>query len=288
MKRPQSQTDIQADNGHIFSLPATVVRVYTFGQAATYGDMIMHRCFIDNDRWAQTPLTPSADEAHHILHVLRARDGERIRIFNGVGQEADAILRCALDGTPPVLEIQDRRSAPQRTFEIILVQAILKGNRMELLIEKATELGVGRIVPVTTSRVIPRLDAAQGRQKRERWERIAVSAAKQCGTPWLPVIEAPVSLEDAMRNTAGPLLLASLGNNTRPLAEVIDALRAGAPPAVTVIIGPEGDLTPEEQEGLLAAGALPVSLGSLTLRAETAAIYAVSALACMLRADHAG
>jgi len=242
----------------------------------------MHRCFIDNDRWAQTPLTPSAEESHHILHVLRARDGERIRIFNGAGQEADAILRCAADGTTPVLEIQDMRSAPQRSFEIILLQAILKGNRMELLIEKATELGVGRIVPVTTSRVIPRFDAAQGRQKRERWERIAISAAKQCGTPWLPIIDAPVTLQEAMRYTRGPVLLASLGDGTRPLSSVIDELRTAPPPAVTVVIGPEGDLTPEEIRGLLTAGALPVSLGNLTLRAETAAIYAASALACML------
>ena len=242
----------------------------------------MHRCFIDNDRWAQTPLTPSAEEAHHILHVLRAGDGERIRLFNGAGQEADAILRCAPDGTTPVLEVQDMRTAPHRTFDIILLQAILKGNRMELLIEKATELGVGRIVPVTTSRVIPRLDAAQGRQKRERWERIAVSAAKQCGTPWLPVIDAPLTLQDAMRSTSGLVLLASLGDGTRPLSAVIDELRAAPPPSVTVVIGPEGDLTPDEIRGLLAAGAIPVSLGSLTLRAETAAIYSVSALACML------
>jgi 16S rRNA (uracil1498-N3)-methyltransferase len=245
----------------------------------------MHRCFIVNERWAITPLIPSAEEAHHILHVLRARDGERIRIFNGEGREADAILHCTADGALPALEIENMRSAPQRVFEIILLQAILKGNRMELLIEKATELGVGRIVPVTTSRVIPRFDAAQGRQKRERWERIAVSAAKQCGTPWLPVIEPPVSLQDAMRKTAGPLLLASLADNTSPLAAVIDELRTDTPSAVTVIIGPEGDLTADETQGLIAAGARPVSLGKLTLRAETAAIYAVSALACMLRTD---
>lgn len=242
----------------------------------------MHRCFIANDRWTHPPLTPSAAEAHHILHVLRARDGERLRLFNGAGQEADAILRLSPDGASPVLEIQDRRSAPQRAFEIVLLQAILKGNRMELLIEKATELGVGRIVPVTTSRVIPRFDAAQARQKRERWERIAVSAAKQCGTPWLPVINTPTMLQNAMRDTSGPVLLASLGADTRPLAAVIDELRAAPPPSVTVVIGPEGDLTPDEIRQLLTAGALPVSLGSLTLRAETAAIYAVSALACML------
>lgn len=242
----------------------------------------MHRCFIDNDRWVQAPLIPSADEAHHILHVLRARDGERIRIFNGAGQEADAFLRCAGQGTAPVLEIQDMRTAPPRAFDIILLQAILKGNRMELLIEKATELGVGRIVPLTTSRVIPRLDAAQGRQKRERWERIAVCAAKQCGTPWLPVIDAPVTLQAAMRNTCGPVLLASLGDGTRPLSAVIDELRAAPPPTVTVIIGPEGDLAPDEIRDLRTAGALPVSLGQLTLRAETAAIYAISSLACML------
>lgn len=248
----------------------------------------MHRCYIETDRWTQVPLTPSAEEAHHILHVLRAHDGDRIRIFNGNGQEADAILKQTNDDESLVLDVLARQAAPQRALAITLLQAVLKGNRMELLIEKATELGVSRIVPVMTQRVIPRYNATQGRQKRERWERIAVSAAKQCGTPWLPAISPPTPLETALADTRGPVLLGSLGDGTRPLGAVIQELTAASPSAVTVIIGPEGDLTPEETRQICDGGALPVSLGDLTLRAETAAIYTVSALACMLHGnDHA-
>jgi 16S rRNA (uracil1498-N3)-methyltransferase len=246
----------------------------------------MHRCYIENGRWDGNRIIPSPEEAHHIRHVLRAKDGESVRVFNGAGREAVAVLRAG-PGEPLRLEVQDAAlAAMDRGMDLVLVQAVLKGTRMDLLIEKATELGVSRIVPVLTQRTIPRLDEAQALQKKARWERIAVSAAKQCGTRWLPVIETPLALEPALQKViAGgePLLLASLVENTRPLAAVIDEWRAVPPPSIAVVIGPEGDLTPEETARLLAAGAIPVSLGNLTLRAETAAFFAISALACMLR-----
>ena len=246
----------------------------------------MHRCYIETGRWDGNRIIPSTEEAHHIRHVLRARDGESVRIFDGAGREAVAVLHAG-PGEPLRLEVQDAAlAAMNRGMDIVLVQAVLKGTRMDLLIEKATELGVSRIVPVLTQRTIPRLDGEQALQKKARWERIAVSAAKQCGTRWLPVIETPLALEAALLKAAtggGPLLLASLAGNTRPLAAVIDEWRAAPPPSIGIIIGPEGDLTPEETARLLAAGAIPVSLGNLTLRAETAAFFAISALACMLR-----
>jgi 16S rRNA (uracil1498-N3)-methyltransferase len=245
----------------------------------------MHRCYIENGRWDGNRIIPSAEEAHHIRHVLRAKDGESVRVFNGAGREAVAVLRAG-PGEPLRLEVQDALAAMERGMDIVLVQAVLKGTRMDLLIEKATELGVSRIVPVLTQRTIPRLDEAQALQKKARWERIAVSAAKQCGTRWLPVIETPLALDPALQKSiagSGPLLLASLAGNTRPLAAVIEEWRAAPPPSIAVVIGPEGDLTPEETARLLAAGAIPVSLGNLTLRAETAAFFAISALACMLR-----
>lgn len=261
------------------------------GGGTTVKGLAMHRCYIEKESWSGNCIIPSADEEHHLLHVLRARDGESVRVFNGAGREAVALVRAA-PGEPVRLEVQDALAVPERGMDIVLVQAVLKGSRMDLLIEKATELGVSRIIPVMTQRVIPRLDAAQGRQKKERWERIAVSAAKQCGTRWLPVIEAPCPLEEAMRDVSaggGPVLLGALEGNTRPLSAVIDQLRDSPPSSVAVVIGPEGDLAPEETRRLLEAGAVPVSLGSLTLRAETAAIFAVSALACMLgRHGHRG
>lgn len=244
----------------------------------------MHRCFIENERWHTNTVIPSPEETHHLVHVLRVRDGESIRIFNGCGKEADAVLHGD-DDAGIRLEIRKTFAGADRPFELVLIQAVLKGNRMDLLIEKATELGVSRILPVITQRVIPRFDTAPGRQKQDRWERIAISAAKQCGTPWLPIIEAPLSLDIALQSVAsgGPVLLAALEGQPRPLAAVIDEMRIVSPSSISVIIGPEGDLTPEENRRTIDTGAIPVSLGRLTLRAETAAIYAVSALTCMLR-----
>lgn len=241
----------------------------------------MHRCFIEKERWDNKTIVPSTEEAHHIRHVLRAKDGEPIAVFNGTGNEARTILQSN-EVHPTQLDVQQVLTAPGRTFEITLIQAILKGNRMDFLIEKATELGVTRIVPVMTSRVISRLDAAQGRQKRDRWERIAISAAKQCGTRWLPIIETVTSLEEAMQagSAADAVLLASLTEQTRPLGTLMDDMRSNAPKSIAIIIGPEGDLSPDETQCALRKGAIPISLGDLTLRAETAAIYAISALAC--------
>jgi 16S rRNA (uracil1498-N3)-methyltransferase len=241
----------------------------------------MHRCFIDNDRWGTDPLRPSESESHHILHVLRVRDGDSIQLFNGRGEEAVARV-CRHDDDSVLLERLDSQFTPKRRLNLTLIQAVLKGNRMEMLVEKATELGVSRIIPVTTTRSIPRFDHAKATSKRERWERIAVSAAKQCGTPWLPSIATPTTIDAALKQQTGPVLLASLEAQTRPLEAVISQLRAHIPSELSVVIGPEGDLTPDETTLLLTSGALPVSLGHLTLRAETAAIYAISALSCML------
>ncbi|HAS82851.1 MAG TPA: hypothetical protein DCS43_09330 [Verrucomicrobia bacterium] len=242
----------------------------------------MHRCFIEKQHWSGSCATPSPAEAHHICHVLRARDGESVRLFDGTGTEATALLHIA-EGSVR-LEIQALNPPSERGLDIVLIQAILKGNRMDWLIEKATELGVSRIVPVITKRVIPRGSDDGGSQKQERWQRIAVSAAKQCGTPWLPVIDPPTALESAIHAavSGGPVLVGALAGNPRSLAAEIDRWRPQAVGRIAIVIGPEGDLTPEETDALLEAGCIPVSFGTLVLRAETAALFAISALGCML------
>ncbi len=241
----------------------------------------MHRCFIEQERWEPHAMVPSPEEEHHIRHVLRAKDGEAVAVFDGSGAEVRARIRSA-PGLPFLLEIEQRLPVVKRGFEITLIQAVLKGGRMDLLMEKATELGVARIIPVMTARVISRVDDREARHKTERWRRIAVSAAKQCGTRWLPVIEAPLPLDQAVHalSASGTALLASLAEGTLPLGAVLNVMRRRPPDAVSVFTGPEGDFTPDETSMMRRAGAVPVSLGGLTLRAETAAIYVVSVLAC--------
>ena len=240
----------------------------------------MHRCFIEPERWREQLIEPSADEAHHLRHVLRVGDGDVVTVFDGAGLEAHAMVRCDSDGGLLLAVQGPTTHAAKRPFDLVLIQAVPKGSRMDLIVEKATELGVARLIPVVTDRVIVRLDAAQALKRVVRWERVAKSAAKQCGTPWLPRIDAVQSFSGALQQLSefDAVLLGSLAEGVQPFHVALPAVRAKSPKTVAVIIGPEGDLTPEELASALKAGSIPVSFGGLTLRAETAAIYALSVL----------
>ena len=243
----------------------------------------MHRCYIEPERWQVDVIEPSADEAHHLRHVLRAEDGDAVAVFDGEGLEARAIVRCQ-PGGQLLLDVQSTAEAAQRPFELILIQAIPKGSRMDTIVEKGTELGMGRLVPVMTDRTITRLDEAKGRKRCERWGRIAHSAAKQCGVCWIPEIAPVQSLKAALaaRPEGDVLLVGDLIGEPRPMAAVVDELVAAPPISVSLLIGPEGDLTPAEMEAAYAAGAIGVNMGPLVLRTDTAALFGLSVLASRL------
>lgn len=239
----------------------------------------MHRCFIEPERWHASQIEPSPEEARHLRQVLRAEVGDAVTVFDGAGLEAQATVKLNAAGEL-VLAVAQTREAARRPFDLVLIQAIPKGSHMDLIVEKATELGVSRIIPVISDRVIVRLDSVQARKRGMRWERVVKSAAKQCGTPWLPQVDAVQSFAavvDAL-SEFDAVLLGSLAEGVEPLANAIQTLHAQSPKTIAVMIGPEGDLTPDESAAALAAGATPVSFGGLTLRAETAAFYALSVL----------
>lgn len=237
----------------------------------------MHRCHIAPPAWSALPLVPDDEEAHHLLHVLRARQGDEVIAFDGLGRRATCRVR--LQGGDVSLEpIPGTEQRRTWSLSVTLYQSVLKGPRMDLLVEKATELGAGTIVPVMTDRSIVRLTPEQSVERRQRWQRIAIGAAKQCGTDWVPAVAPVVRVADlAPRLRAGGLcLLGSLAPAVRPVADVLAEARAAGVSAVSWIIGPEGDLTDAEHAACLAAGALPVTLGLRVLRAETAALHALS------------
>ena len=239
----------------------------------------MHRCFIDPERWEAGCIRPSASETHHLQHVLRAEDGDAVMVFDGVGHQARASV--CIEGNELVLAVAAIAKVEKRACNLSLIQAIPKGARMDLIVEKATELGVARITPVITDRGVVRLDTKQACKRAERWNRIALSASKQCGTPWIPQIDKAQSYRNALRGLSGvdAVLIGSLSEGVRPLYEIVELLRPNAPRSIAVIIGPEGDLTSAETAAAVEVGALPVSFGGLTLRVETAALYAASVLA---------
>ncbi len=239
----------------------------------------MHRCFIESKRWNKEQIVPSQSEAHHLLHVMRADEGDRVEVFNGDGLEAEAVVRYDV-GNQLVLDVQISKKEALRPFDLTLIQAIPKGSRSDLIIEKATEMGISRIIPVISERTIVRLKDKQAEKRVERWTRVAKSAAKQCGTKWLPQIDDICSYDTALAKLSDfdAVLLGSLVDGVKPLRTIIQELQMRAPKSIAIIIGPEGDLTSSEIDESLNAGAIPVSFGSLVLRAETAALYALSVL----------
>ena len=177
---------------------------------------------------------------------------------------------------------------------MILAQSIIKGKAMDLVVQKATELGVSRIAPILTERTVARPDAREFGAKREKWRDVAIEACKQCGAVWLPEIDEPTALEDALSlcGKAGRLsLAAALEGDAVEIAAGFEAYgrkESRPPESVAIWIGPEGDFTAGELRALKKAGAVPVTLGGLTLRSETAALCALSIAGAALRAVNAG
>jgi len=214
-----------------------------------------------------------ADEAHHCRHVLRLRDGDTVNIFDGRGHEAQCAI-AKITNQAVQLNVLTQTSTPALRCRITLAQAVPKKS-MDLIVQKATELGVTAIVPVLSERTIVRID--EDAAKLDRWREIALESCKQCGNNWLPVIEPPRKATEFFAN-AGKFdlkLIASLQPGAQPLKQI---LPAQMPASVLVLIGPEGDFTPAEISEARNAGCLPLSLGPLILRAETAAIYTLSIL----------
>jgi len=221
----------------------------------------------------------SEEEAHHCAEVMRCKTGDRIIVFNGEGVEVEAeilsISRKEAALKPLLVSETERPPA-----EITLGQAIPKGKNMDLIIQKATELGVSVIIPLLSERTVVQLDAKDLEKKRAKWQRVAIEACKQCGQNWLPSVMTPVPIEAFTRKTSTAFrIVAAISPEAQPLQSILrdwDEENSERPRAVTLMIGPEGDFTPAEISTARSAGFAPLSLGPIILRSETAAIYAVS------------
>jgi len=242
----------------------------------------MHRFYVPPEDCTGTALRLEGREAHHALHVLRLQRGEVVAVLDGVGHE----LVCeAQAGRRDQLEllVRKKKFIPRPSFEITLLQALPKGKIIETIIQKAVELGAHRIVPLLTEHVVAQYDAEDAKRKQEKWRQVAIEAIKQCGAPWLPEIEAPAPLAAVLARTE-PFDLALVGSlqterrHPRQCFLEYHMEHGRWPQSVAVWIGPEGDFTREELKAIAAGGALPVTLGSLTLRVETAAVYCLSIL----------
>jgi len=215
------------------------------------------------------------DRARYLGRALRLRVNDEIIVFNGEGPEWTASI-IAMTKSTATLRIGDSYEAGMESpLKIHLVQGVSRGERMDYVVQKATELGVKRVTPVLTEYGVVKLDEKRAAKRREHWEHIAVSACEQCGRTRLPLIDSPLPLKDWFGSKPG-----DVG------AELI--LKPGAPASlaeveapttkVCLLIGPEGGFSETEYEDAAIAGFDAASLGPRILRTETAAVAALSAL----------
>lgn len=243
----------------------------------------MHRFYIPSEKWNLDHLELGADEAHHCLNVLRMKPGERAVVFNGKGVEATVEIGEGTKNGVPLKALHHAKS-PALACEVTLGQAIPKGKNMDLIVQKATELGVAAIAPLLSERTVIQCDGDDAAKKQQKWQEVVIEAAKQCGQNWLPKVHAPKSPKDffADGQRFDLMLIASLQADAVHLKSVL-ADFAGTtgkrPKSVLILIGPEGDFTPAEIALAKSSGARPITLGPIVLRTETAALYSLSVLA---------
>jgi 16S rRNA (uracil1498-N3)-methyltransferase len=238
--------------------------------------MRLTRVYVDNDFHSGSIVELPRDTASHLAKVLRARSGDELILFNGKGSEFSAVIDAVRGGKVAVAVGSERAVDRESPLQITLIQCVARGERMDFVIQKATELGVARIVPVLSQRSVVRLDAGQAASKALHWQAVAVSACEQCGRNRLPQIETAQPLLNYLGalQHSGPdairLVLEPDEATRDPMA--VSSTTVGA---VSFAIGPEGGFAPDELEAFELSGFTRVGLGPRVLRTETAAIAAL-------------
>ena len=215
-------------------------------------------------------ITLPAELLRHLRTVLRLLDGEEIQLFDGRGQLAKANLQS---GTSAQIVEICHATSPQLTLS--LIQGVTKGEKLELILQKGTELGVGTFVLTQMERSVGRIKSERQEKRLQRWQKIVQEAARQCGQPWLPQLDLRSSLAAAVSGNAAEVKLMLWEESAQPLAAL---LPAQAPKSISVIVGPEGGISAREAEVAQSAGYQSVRLGPRILRTETVGLAIMSIL----------
>lgn len=230
-------------------------------------------------------ITVTGDDAHHIARSLRMAEGESVTVCDGEGKDYTCELVRIRDDASQCRILDVCRSVSEPPYRVTLYQALVKGERMDVAVQKSVEFGVCSVVPFESSRCIVKSRDGAGANKLTRLRRIAAEAAKQSGRGIIPAVAEPQPFPEMLRAAAGadlPLFCYE-DEHTRMLGTLLKEFAAkngGAErlPTVSLVIGPEGGFSPAEAEAAAAAGLIPVSLGHRILRTESAAPFVLAAL----------
>ena len=237
--------------------------------------MARTRLYIDANIGPGAAHEVDADRARYLTRVLRLRSGDTINVFDGAGNEYLATLTRIAKNSATISVGKPVETSVESNLRVHLVQGVSRGERMDFVVQKATELGVKRITPVLTEYGVVKLDDARAAKRRDHWQKVAASACEQCGRVRLPLVDTPVSLKNwfgAPPEQVDTQLILKPDADT-PLCGI------GAPATkICLLIGPEGGFSDDEYDDATIAGFEAVSLGPRILRTETAATAALAIL----------
>jgi 16S rRNA (uracil1498-N3)-methyltransferase len=238
----------------------------------------MHRFYLAPENWNPDALVLTGHEAHHCRNVLRLEAGDKVVLFDGRGRELTAEI-ASVDASKIRLRKLHEAKTPPLGCQITLGQAIPKGKNMDLIVQKAVEIGAAEIAPIISDRTVVRLDEESAASKQSKWQTVAIEAAKQCGQNWLPAVHVPQTMSQFFQHSRrfDLQLIGSLQSDAVHLKKIL-AEHADRPKSVLMLVGPEGDFTPAELSLARSHGCRPITLGPIVLRVETASIYCLSIL----------
>lgn len=239
----------------------------------------MQRFFVTPDQVGEDKIRIQGSDVNHMKNVLRMRPGEEVMVSDGNNRQYRCRVEDYPDGEAVLAILEAGLVDTELPSRIYLFQGLPKQEKMELIVQKAVELGVCQVTPVQTRRCVVKLDAKKAAKKVQRWQQIAESAAKQAGRGYIPAVSEVMTFQEALAFSEAldiRLIPYELADGMEGTRKILDGIRPGQ--SVGIFIGPEGGFEKEEVSRAVEAGAMPITLGKRILRTETAGIAVLSIL----------
>ena len=237
----------------------------------------MSRFYVPRQAVKGNMITMRGPEAHHAVDVMRLSKSDEVVVFDGTGKEYHGTIKEISDKSLSIDITSTEEIVIEEAFSITLIQAVTKKDKMDYIVEKATELGVASIIPVFTDRTVPKWDESKMAAHAARWQKIANEASKQSGRVRVPSVGKVASFNEIIKISSGCdlALIAALSKDSVPLKKALNGFKDGS---LALAIGPEGDFTPDEVAAARTAGFKLISLGRNVLKSDTAGLAALAML----------